>query len=208
MEAIGRLAGGVAHDFNNLLTAISGYTNLVLDRLRERDSDVVDDVSEIDRAAQRAHGLTRQLLAFSRKQVLQPQVLELNDVVGDMDGMLRRLIGENIEVVTAYGVRARAREGRPRAARAGDPEPRGERARRDARRRHADDRDGERRSYRRGGRATRRRGRTGLVRDARRSATPDAAWTPRRRRACSSRSSRRRASARAPASASRPCTGS
>ena len=103
MEAIGRLAGGVAHDFNNLLTAISGYTNLVLDRLRERDSDVVDDVNEIDRAAQRAHGLTRQLLAFSRKQLLQPQILSINDVVGDMDGMLRRLIGENIEVVTAYG---------------------------------------------------------------------------------------------------------
>ncbi len=103
MEAIGRLAGGVAHDFNNLLTAISGYTNLVLDRLRERDSDLVDDVNEIEKAAQRAHGLTRQLLAFSRKQLLQPQILSINDVVGDMDGMLRRLIGENIEVVTAYG---------------------------------------------------------------------------------------------------------
>ena len=103
MEAIGRLAGGVAHDFNNLLTAISGYSNLVLDRLRERDSDLTDDVREIDKAAQRAHSLTRQLLAFSRKQLLQPQILNLNDVVGDMDTMLRRLIGEDIEIVTAYG---------------------------------------------------------------------------------------------------------
>src|ERR1051326_1262223 len=103
MEAIGRLAGGVAHDFNNLLTAISGYANLVLDRLRERDSDLVDDVREIDKASQRAHSLTRQLLAFSRKQLLQPQVLNINDVVGDMDKMLRRLIGENIEIATVYG---------------------------------------------------------------------------------------------------------
>jgi PAS domain S-box-containing protein len=103
MEAIGRLAGGVAHDFNNLLTAISGYANLVLDRLRERDSDLTEDVQEIDKAAQRAHSLTRQLLAFSRKQLLQPQVLNVNDVVGDMDAMLRRLIGENIEIITVYG---------------------------------------------------------------------------------------------------------
>jgi PAS domain S-box-containing protein len=103
MEAIGRLAGGVAHDFNNLLTAISGYANLVLDRLRERDSDLTDDVREIDKAAQRAHSLTRQLLAFSRKQLLQPQILNLNDVVGDMDTMLRRLIGEDIEIITVYG---------------------------------------------------------------------------------------------------------
>jgi signal transduction histidine kinase/ActR/RegA family two-component response regulator len=103
MEAIGRLAGGVAHDFNNLLTAISGYANLVLDRLRERDSDLTDDVREIDKAAQRAHSLTKQLLAFSRKQLLQPQILNVNDVVGDMDTMLRRLIGEDIEIITVYG---------------------------------------------------------------------------------------------------------
>ena len=103
MEAIGRLAGGVAHDFNNLLTAISGYANLVLDQLRERDSDLVADVQEIDKASQRAHSLTRQLLAFSRKQLLQPQILNVNDVVGDMDTMLRRLIGEDIEIITAYG---------------------------------------------------------------------------------------------------------
>ena len=103
MEAIGRLAGGVAHDFNNLLTAISGYSNLVLDRLHARDSDLIEDVREIDKAAQRAHSLTRQLLAFSRKQLLQPQILSVNDVVGDMDAMLRRLIGEDIEIITVYG---------------------------------------------------------------------------------------------------------
>jgi len=103
MEAIGRLAGGVAHDFNNLLTAISGFANLVLDRLHPADSEIADDVREIDKAAQRAHSLTRQLLAFSRKQLMQPQILSMNDVVGDMDTMLRRLIGENIEIVTVYG---------------------------------------------------------------------------------------------------------
>ena len=103
MEAIGRLAGGVAHDFNNILTAISGYANIVLERVRGTDPEAVDDVNEIEKAAQRAHALTRQLLAFSRKQILQPQILSVNDVVGDMDGMLRRLIGEDIEITTVYG---------------------------------------------------------------------------------------------------------
>ena len=103
MEAIGRLAGGVAHDFNNILTAISGYANIVLERVRGTDPEAVDDVNEIEKAAQRAHALTRQLLAFSRKQILQPQILSVNDVVGDMDGMLRRLIGEDIEIATVYG---------------------------------------------------------------------------------------------------------
>jgi PAS domain S-box-containing protein len=103
MEAIGRLAGGVAHDFNNLLTAIIGYSDLVLSQVDEGQTGMKEDVREIRKAADRAHGLTRQLLAFGRKQILDPQVLNLNDVVGDMDTMLRRLIGENINVVTAYG---------------------------------------------------------------------------------------------------------
>jgi PAS domain S-box-containing protein len=103
MEAIGRLAGGVAHDFNNLLTAIIGYADLVLLQVGDGQAGMKDDVGEIRKAADRAHGLTRQLLAFGRKQILDPQVLNLNDVVGDMDTMLRRLIGENINVVTAYG---------------------------------------------------------------------------------------------------------
>jgi PAS domain S-box-containing protein len=100
MEAVGRLAGGIAHDFNNLLTAIIGYSDLVLDQLGE-DLDSKSDVEEILRAAERAGGLTRQLLAFSRRQVLQPEAVDLNRIVADIDRMMRRLIGENIELVTS-----------------------------------------------------------------------------------------------------------
>jgi two-component system cell cycle sensor histidine kinase/response regulator CckA len=99
MEAVGRLAGGIAHDFNNLLTAITGYAELLLG-----DLDQVDprrgDVAEIQKAADRAATLTRQLLAFSRKQILAPQVLDLNTVVASMDKLLQRLIGEDIDMVT------------------------------------------------------------------------------------------------------------
>jgi two-component system, cell cycle sensor histidine kinase and response regulator CckA len=102
MEAVGRLAGGVAHDFNNLLTAITGYSELVLARLEEEDPSH-RDVEEIRRAAERAATLTRQLLAFSRRQVLRPKVLDLNEVVGGMRKMLARLIGEDVELVTAFG---------------------------------------------------------------------------------------------------------
>jgi PAS domain S-box-containing protein len=100
MEAIGQLAGGVAHDFNNLLLAISGYTQLALDRVNG-DAALGGHLREVSRAADRAAGLTRQLLAFSRKQILQPRVFDLNAVVADMNDMLRRLIGEHIELVTA-----------------------------------------------------------------------------------------------------------
>jgi PAS domain S-box-containing protein len=106
LEAIGTLAGGVAHDFNNLLTAMKGYTELARDAL-EPGNPVREDIQEIERAVTRATDLTRQLLAFSRKQVLKPQILDLNKVVGTVEKMLRRLIGENIDLVTvpALGLR-------------------------------------------------------------------------------------------------------
>ncbi len=95
MEAIGRLAGGVAHDFNNLLTAILGYAELLRMHL-PTDERLTGYAQEIARAGQRAAGLTRQLLAFSRRQVLIPQVMDLNHVVKDMERLLARLVGENI----------------------------------------------------------------------------------------------------------------
>jgi PAS domain S-box-containing protein len=103
MEAVGQLAGGVAHDFNNLLTAIRGYSEFALSRLGHGDEGLRKDIEEISRSADRATSLTRQLLAFSRKQILQPKVLDLNDVISDIEKMLRRLIGENIEVATIFG---------------------------------------------------------------------------------------------------------
>jgi signal transduction histidine kinase len=100
LEGIGQLAGGIAHDFNNLLTAINGYSDLMLRRLGAGDP-LRRNAEEIRKAGERAASLTRQLLAFSRKQVLQPLVLDLNGVVADMDKLLRRLIGEDIDLVTS-----------------------------------------------------------------------------------------------------------
>jgi signal transduction histidine kinase len=99
LEAVGRLAGGVAHDFNNLLTVITGRAELAQSALGE-DHPVSRHVALIEKAAQRAASLTRQLLAFSRKQVLQPKILDVNDVVRNFGGMLGRLIGEHIELTT------------------------------------------------------------------------------------------------------------
>ncbi|HEX7083372.1 MAG TPA: PAS domain S-box protein [Gaiellaceae bacterium] len=98
MEAVGRLAGGIAHDFNNLLTAISGYSEFLTGRIE--DPKLRHHAEEIRRAAARAAALTGQLLAFSRRQVLQPRVLDLNGAVADMESMLRRLIGEDVELIT------------------------------------------------------------------------------------------------------------
>jgi two-component system, cell cycle sensor histidine kinase and response regulator CckA len=97
MEAVGRLAGGVAHDFNNLLTAIAGYSDLILHSIRENDP-IRRDVEEIKRAGDRATLLTQQLLALSRKQVLTPQVIDLNGIVSNTGGMLARLLGSDIKV--------------------------------------------------------------------------------------------------------------
>jgi PAS domain S-box-containing protein len=97
MEAVGRLAGGVAHDFNNLLTVIAGYAELIGTTLEPTDPRA-DDVDEIKGAAHRASLLTRQLLAFSRRQVLRPEVLELNTVVRDVSVLVQRLVGEDIQL--------------------------------------------------------------------------------------------------------------
>lgn len=99
MEAIGRLAGGIAHDFNNLLTAIVGYGELATRSVRPEDP-VSRNLGEIGKAAQRAAALTRQLLAFSRKQVLQPRVLDLSEQVRDIEEMLRRVMGEDVDLIT------------------------------------------------------------------------------------------------------------
>src|SRR5579859_284557 len=99
MEAVGRLAGGIAHDFNNLLTIISGYTELALSR-QNLPSEAHADIERIENASGRAAALVRQLLAFSRKQVLQPKILDLNKIVLNLDSLLRRLMDERIEMVT------------------------------------------------------------------------------------------------------------
>jgi signal transduction histidine kinase/DNA-binding response OmpR family regulator len=98
MEAVGRLAGGIAHDFNNLLTAITGYGELMLPSLKEGER-LRSNLEEVLKAAHRAAALTRQLLAFSRRQVLEPKVLDLNAVVVGILPMLRRLIGEDVDLV-------------------------------------------------------------------------------------------------------------
>jgi two-component system, cell cycle sensor histidine kinase and response regulator CckA len=97
MEAIGTLAGGMAHDFNNMLSAILGFTELALTKL-DADDPVRADLEQVTRAGQRARELTRQLLAFSRRQMLQPRLLDLNSVLLGMESMLRRLLGEGIEL--------------------------------------------------------------------------------------------------------------
>ncbi|MFN2515260.1 MAG: ATP-binding protein [Pyrinomonadaceae bacterium] len=98
LEAIGQLAGGVAHDFNNLLTVIGGYSSILLGKL-PHGSPHRSSVEEIKKASDRASSLTRQLLAFSRKQILQPKILDLNTVVSDVDKMVRRLIGEDVDLL-------------------------------------------------------------------------------------------------------------
>ena len=102
MQAIGQLAGGVAHDFNNILTAIIGHCDLMLMRHTPGDSDY-DDIQQIKSNSNRAAGLTRQLLAFSRQQTLRPQILQLPDIVADVSNLLKRLLGENVKLEVSHG---------------------------------------------------------------------------------------------------------
>ncbi len=101
MQAIGQLAGGIAHDFNNLLTVINGHSEMLLANM-DRTDPLFEKITQIKRAGQRAASLTGQLLAFSRKQILQPEIINLNDLIARMEKLLRRLIGEDIELETFY----------------------------------------------------------------------------------------------------------
>lgn len=101
LEAIGRLAGGIAHDFNNILTVIIGNTELLLDRL-SNNTPIRKEIEQINKVGNRAASLTSQLLAFSRQQILEPTIVDLNAIVAEMDKMLRRLIGENIDLITIF----------------------------------------------------------------------------------------------------------
>ena len=134
MQAIGQLAGGVAHDFNNVLTAIIGYSDLLLANHRPTDPSF-QDIMQIKQNANRAAGLVRQLLAFSRRQTLRPQTLQLNDVLSELQMLLRRLVGETIAARRRARPRSVAGQGRPQPVRAGHRQSRRQRARRDARRR-------------------------------------------------------------------------
>ena len=131
MQAIGQLAGGVAHDFNNVLTAIIGYSDLLLANHRPTDPSF-QDIMQIKQNANRAAGLVRQLLAFSRRQTLRPQTLQLNDVLSELQMLLRRLVGETIQLDVVLRARPVAGEGRPQPVRAGDRQSRRQRARRHA----------------------------------------------------------------------------
>lgn len=99
MESIGQMAGGIAHDFNNILTVINGYSSLLLETIPE-NNPIQKDIAQINKAGQRAAALTRQLLGFSRKQIIQPRVINLNTIIDDTEKMLHRLIGDSIQLST------------------------------------------------------------------------------------------------------------
>ncbi|RMF92563.1 MAG: PAS domain S-box protein [Candidatus Schekmanbacteria bacterium] len=99
MEAIGSLAGGIAHDFNNLLVAILGYSELLAEQIKDKDSNLLRYINEIEKAATRASNLTKHLLAFSRKQILQPKIIDLNKLIEDTSKIISRLIREDIEQI-------------------------------------------------------------------------------------------------------------
>ncbi len=133
MEAVGKLSGGIAHDFNNMLLPIIGYTDMLLTTMAE-DDPRVNDLAEIRRAADRAATLTRQLLAFSRKQVIAKSVFDLGAAIGEMENMLRRIIGADVELITELDGGALPVKRRCRPDRAGADEPRDQCTPGDARR--------------------------------------------------------------------------
>jgi len=145
MEAIGKLAGGVAHDFNNLLTAINGYSDMALESLPPEEDDLRHSLEEIRRAGERAAELTRQLLAFSRQQVLRPEPVELSAIIEGYLAIFERLVGEDITVHAKLDPKLPTVHGDPGAARAGPAESRRQRPRRHAGRWRAADRDCDRR---------------------------------------------------------------
>lgn len=107
LESVGRLAGGIAHDFNNMLTAINGYSDLILNQIDENDH-IRHNIVEIKRAGERSASLTQQLLAFSRKQILKPEIVNINQTVSDVSSLLKRLIGEDISLIKIldYGIKS------------------------------------------------------------------------------------------------------
>ena len=147
MEAVGRLAGGVAHDFNNLLMAIMGYGELIRTSL-VKDDPLYKYSEDILKATERAASLTQQLLAFSRRQVMQPQVLNLNRVAADLEKMLRRLIGEHIDLEIVAGPDLGAVKADPGQIRPDHHEPGGQRPGCHAHGRPAYPGDGQYRVYR------------------------------------------------------------
>jgi signal transduction histidine kinase len=187
MEAVGQLAGGIAHDFNNLLTAIIGFGEMAFNGLDPADPNR-ELLSEIRRAGQRAANLTRQLLAFSRKQVLRPEVVSLNALLCDVVKLLQRLISENIEVILSADETLGLTRIDPGqfeqgvinlAVNARDAMPHGGRLIIETRNVEID----------RGLRLGPSRGGAGVLRDGGRLRTPGTAWTRRRARAFSSPSS-------------------
>ena len=213
LESLGQLAGGIAHDFNNLLAVIINYAAFVADDLNatpitdKHRQEMREDVEQISLAAEKAAHLTHQLLAFARREVVQPEVVDVNDVVRDIEQLLRRTLGEHVAAAQLAGCRPVSGARRSGAARADPGQPRGQRARRDARRRHAADRHREH-GHRRG----LRRFALGALRPALTcacaSATPAWACPPRRCSVRSTRSSRPSRRGRAPDWGWRRSTGS
>ena len=136
MDTVGQLAGGIAHDFNNVLQAIIGYSDLLLASHKPTDP-AFQDIMQIKQNANRAAGLVRQLLAFSRRQTLRPEVMDVGEALSELTLLLKRLLGERVGARPQARPRSSGREGRREPVRAGDRESRGQRPRRHARRRQA-----------------------------------------------------------------------